>query len=69
MIALENNHRLLVSHDLVLARSVPVEVNSKVRVKGEYDWSPRGGVIHWTHRDPTGTREGGWIELIGLRYD
>ncbi len=69
MVVLENGHRLVISHDLELSRSVPVEVNNKIRVKGEYDWTYGGGHIHWTHSDPTGDREGGWIEHLGIRYD
>lgn len=69
MIVLENNHRVLVSHDIGIAKPVNVGIGSVVRVKGEYDWTRDGGVIHWTHRDPEGRREGGWVELDGIRHD
>lgn len=69
MIILENKHRVFVSHDIGIAKPVNIAVGSVVRVKGEYDWTPEGGIIHWTHRDPTGQREGGWIELDGVRHD
>jgi hypothetical protein len=65
---LENGHRVLVSHDLKAASRVPVAVSNTVKVRGEFDWTPDGGIIHWTHKDPDGTREGGWIELAGTRY-
>lgn len=39
-----------------------------VRVRGEYETDPRGGVIHWTHRDPRGRHPDGFIEVNGTRY-
>lgn len=38
-------------------------------VKGEYEYYPRGGVIHWTHRDPRGRHEGGFVEVNGNTYE
>ncbi|MFT5139400.1 MAG: hypothetical protein ACI9H8_001592 [Lysobacterales bacterium] len=69
LIELENGHRLMVKHDLDISQIVPVVANSMIRLKGEYDWSETGGVIHWTHRDITNTREGGWIDSNGIRYN
>ena len=51
----------MVAHNVEIAPRVPVEPGAQLRLAGEYDWNSRGGVIHWTHRDPEGEREGGWI--------
>jgi hypothetical protein len=40
-----------------------------VTVRGEYEWSDRGGTMHWTHHDPKRWREGGWIEHRGVHYE
>jgi len=32
-------------------------------------WNDRGGVIHWTHHDPDGREQGGWIEVGDVRYE
>ena len=36
--------------------------------RGEYEWNARGGVVHWTDRDPSGRGPGGWLEHQGRRY-
>ncbi len=41
----------------------------RVTVKGEYEWNERGGLIHWTHRDPRSAHEDGWIEHANVRYE
>ncbi len=49
--------------------SIPLAAGSSVLVKGEYEYYPLGGVIHWTHRDPRGRHEGGYIQTGGQIYD
>jgi hypothetical protein len=67
-VRLPNGHELMVMHDLDQALRVPLDVNDAIRLRGEYDWTSRGGVIHWTHDDPERKREGGWIEMGGKKY-
>lgn len=40
----------------------------RVTVKGEYEYYALGGVIHWTHRDPRGRHEGGYVQAGGTTY-
>jgi hypothetical protein len=47
----------------------PLRNGDAVIVKGEYEYYSRGGVIHWTHRDPRGRHEGGYIQTAGKTYD
>jgi hypothetical protein len=49
--------------------AIPLDRGEHVVVKGEYEYYPRGGVIHWTHRDPRGRHEGGYVQVDGKIYD
>jgi hypothetical protein len=68
ILRLPDGMTVLISHNIDLAPRVPAEKGDAVEVFGRYEWNKRGGVIHWTHRDPKGRREGGWIEHKGERY-
>lgn len=68
IIDIGDNHTVLVAHNIDLAPRVPLERGSEIRAYGEYEWNSRGGVLHWTHHDPSARRPGGWIEYRGQRY-
>jgi hypothetical protein len=59
---------LLIDNNLNIGERVPVAVGDGVTVHGEYVWNDQGGLIHFTHHDPSRTHEDGWIELRGVRY-
>lgn len=59
---------VLVAHNIDLADRVPVRSGVNIKLFGRYEWNEKGGVVHWTHHDPSGRRAGGWIEVAGKRY-
>ncbi len=60
---------LEVEHNISIAARAPVKEGDHVIVHGEYIWNSQGGLIHFTHHDPQGTHEGGYIEDAGTTYD
>jgi len=69
ILALSTGQTLLVAHNIDLApRIEDLKTGDKIEFMGEYEWNPAGGVIHWTHRDPSGKHTPGWLEHRGQRY-
>lgn len=63
-----DGHTIKISHNIDLAPRVPWEKGQRIRFRGRFEWNDKGGVVHWTHRDPGGRHQGGWLELDGRRY-
>ena len=61
-------YTVMVAHNIDLAERIPVSVGDILSVRGRYEWNERGGVIHWTHDDPQGREQGGWISRSGMFY-
>ena len=57
-----------VEANLDMTGPLPIQEGEAVRVRGEYVYDPRGGLIHWTHRDPRGRHPAGFVEIHGHRY-
>ncbi len=68
ILRLPSGHTVLIAHNIDLAPRVPVSPGDSVTVRGEYEYNERGGVIHWTHRDPESKRPGGWIRFHHREY-
>jgi len=69
IIRLNSGQTLLMSHNIDLAQRIDaLREGDTVAFFGEYEWNPKGGVIHWTHHDPQGRHPAGWIKHDGQTY-
>lgn len=70
VIRLDSGQTLLVAHNIDLSpRLRGITVRDTVWFHGEYAWNSEGGTIHWTHRDPNGVHEDGWLRHRARIYE
>ncbi|MDP3088042.1 MAG: DUF3465 domain-containing protein [Methylotenera sp.] len=68
LLSISTVQTLLFAHNIDLTDPVPLAVGDTIQFRGEYVYNPKGGVVHWTHHDPQGKIEGGWIKYKGKTY-
>jgi Protein of unknown function (DUF3465) len=69
LVQLANNQNLLIAHNIDLAQPIQhLHEGEIIQFYGEYEWNEKGGVIHWTHKDPRGQHINGWVKYRGDVY-
>ncbi len=69
IIRLANAQTLLVAHNIDQAPRVSnLKVGDQLYIYGEYEWSNKGGTLHWTHRDRNRRHVDGWIQKNGVTF-
>lgn len=69
ILELSTGQTVLVAHNIDLAPRIQnIQKGDQVEFFGEYEYSEKGGVIHWTHHDPSNKHISGWLKHQGKTY-
>jgi hypothetical protein len=69
ILQLATGQTLLVAHNIDLApRVARLKLRDRLIIHGEYIWNEEGGIMHLTHRNPSGFGFHGWIRKNGKTY-
>ena len=77
LLTISPTQTLLFAHNIDLApRLENLQIGDVLTFKGEYVYNPKGGVMHWTHKNPQGEIrvpqggvKAGWIKHNGKIYE
>jgi hypothetical protein len=68
VVALDNGSELMAVYNMDICDRVPLKVGDTMSIGGQYIWDKGGGLLHWLHDDPRGSRPNGYVEVGGSRY-
>ena len=69
LVRLPTGQSILIVHNIDIAPRVEnLRVGDEIEFEGEYVWNAQGGLVHWTHHDPSGKHRAGWVKHAGHEY-
>ncbi len=69
IVSIPTGQTVLIAHNIDLAPRIDsLRMGDEVGFYGEYEWNNKGGVIHWTHKDPKGHHVAGWLKHHSTIY-
>ncbi len=70
ILKLDSQQTILVAHNIDLAPKIEnLHIGDTIEFYAEYEWNKKGGIIHWTHRDPDNRHPHGWLKHNGRIYE
>lgn len=69
LLKLPSKLTLLVAHNIDLSKKIDnLKEGDDVEFYGEYEWNNKGGIVHWTHHDPSKKHKDGWLKHKNVVY-
>jgi hypothetical protein len=69
ILKLSTGQTILISHNIDISQRInSLSKGDVIRFYGEYEWNKKGGVVHWTHKDPNNRHINGWLKHKGILY-
>ncbi len=69
IVKIDQKLTILIAHNIDIAPRINnLAAGDTLFFKGEYEWNKQGGVIHWTHHDPSGNHANGWLQHNNILY-
>jgi len=69
ILKLLSGQTILIAHNIDLAPKINgVSKGDNIQFYGQYEWNNKGGIVHWTHKDPNNNHEHGWLKHNGRIY-
>jgi hypothetical protein len=69
IVRLPSGTTVLIAHNIDIAPRIEgLRAGAPIAFEGEYVWNSQGGVVHWTHHDPSGRHRSGFVKYDGRLY-
>ena len=69
IVRLPSGITVLIAHNIDIAPRIEgLRTGAPIAFEGEYVWNAQGGVVHWTHHDPSARHKSGFVKYNGRLY-